>query len=217
MDLVNELQVSAERDDVLTVLRKARRLASKLGVADIDHWLKCESEGYARREDIPAYRIITCSLVLKADRPIPTGWGMVGTGVMELPGWDSLHHSMGEPVSSVMNMIGEMDSKVKVGMVGFGVPSHVEATLRERMNELIADQVTFWLRGNSCQVRAIPDAVKDRVLDWALALEQRGVRGENLTFSDREKAAAQSLTFNLSNCQVGQIAGTGTNLKGGNG
>jgi hypothetical protein len=34
MSSVNELQVSAEQDDVLTVLRKTRRLASKLGCQD---------------------------------------------------------------------------------------------------------------------------------------------------------------------------------------
>jgi hypothetical protein len=44
MNLVDELQVSAESDDVLTVLRKAKKLASKLERNDIAEWLEAEQE-----------------------------------------------------------------------------------------------------------------------------------------------------------------------------
>lgn len=52
MNLVNELQVSAEQDVVLTVLCKAKRLASKLDRSDITEWLRNEqtwSLGLRRR------------------------------------------------------------------------------------------------------------------------------------------------------------------------
>ena len=73
MNLVNELQVSAEQDEVLTVLRKAKRLASKLGVDDINQWLRAEQEGYEKGDTIPKYRMIKASLVYKTNGPIPLG------------------------------------------------------------------------------------------------------------------------------------------------
>ena len=69
---------------------------------------------------------------------------------------------------------------------------------------------------NMSQVRAIPEAVKNRVLDWACELERRGVLGENMTFSDKEKAEAHTINFNLTNCTVEQLNNMGKNLMGKN-
>ena len=59
MNLVNELQISAEKDDVLAVLRKTKRLASKLGRNDITDWLNSEQNGYPKDKGIPDYRIVS--------------------------------------------------------------------------------------------------------------------------------------------------------------
>jgi hypothetical protein len=42
MNLIKKPQVSAEWDDLLTVLRKTKRLASKLGRRHIAEWLQNE-------------------------------------------------------------------------------------------------------------------------------------------------------------------------------
>jgi hypothetical protein len=55
MSLFNELQVSAESEDVLIVLRKATRLASKLERDDIAGWLEAEQTGYADPDVVPDY------------------------------------------------------------------------------------------------------------------------------------------------------------------
>jgi hypothetical protein len=49
MNLVDELQASATKDDVLNVLRNTRRLASKLKRHDITEWLQAEQDGYNLR------------------------------------------------------------------------------------------------------------------------------------------------------------------------
>ena len=87
------------------------------------------------------------------------------------------------------------------------------APLRRRFDPDFAHQLTFMLRLNRDQIRSIPDGVKDRVLDWALELERRSVLGENMTFSDKEKAEAHSITFNINNSQIEQLNNMGQNLR----
>ncbi len=62
MNLINQLQVSAENDDVLTVLRKTKRLASKLERQDIAAWLEAEQAGYDSNDAVPEYRQVATTL-----------------------------------------------------------------------------------------------------------------------------------------------------------
>src|SRR5579864_331264 len=85
MNLVNELQVSAEQDDVLTVLRKTKRLASKLGRQDISEWLRFEHDGYPVDKSVPDYRKIAITFAYKTNGYIPAGYGLLRNGTEELP------------------------------------------------------------------------------------------------------------------------------------
>jgi hypothetical protein len=46
-------------------------------------------------------------------------------------------------------------------------------------------------------VRGISEAVKDRLLDWSIELEQQGILGDNMSFKDQEKEIAKNQTFNI--------------------
>src|SRR5579862_7316069 len=81
VNLVNELQVSAENDDVLTVLRKTKRLASKLDRQDIADWLQAEQAGYAQSQAVPDYRKIVTTLAYNTNGFIPAGYGRMMKGV----------------------------------------------------------------------------------------------------------------------------------------
>ena len=204
MNLVNELQVSTEKDDVLTVLRKAKRLASKLGVTDIDLWLRCEQEGYVGGTEIPAYRTVKGTLVYNSNGYIPVGWGMIGEGIMDFPGNLGFDRRLPDAMSEVASMIEYARQK------GHGLYYPLEESdftrrCRGMMHPLIANKVSFLLRLSTGNIQSIPDAVKDRVLDWACALERRGVLGENMTFSDREKEQAHTLRLDLTNCTIQQL------------
>src|SRR5690242_18441517 len=106
MNLVNELQVSAEEDDVLTVLRKTKRLASKLDRQDISEWLQAEQDGYPDNFPIPDYRLIRMSLAYDTDGLVPAGFGYLRDGAVDLPAT----HLNGpvpftDPISSVLSHI----------------------------------------------------------------------------------------------------------------
>src|SRR5690348_10915089 len=82
VNLVNELQVSAERDDVLTVLRKTKWLASKLDRQDIAEWLQAEQGGYRDDQPVPEYRKIGTALAYNTNGYIPAGFGYLRNGTI---------------------------------------------------------------------------------------------------------------------------------------
>jgi len=88
MSLVNELQVSAEKDDVLTVLRKTKRLASKLDRQDIAEWLQAEQGSYSPDQPVPEYRKIATTLAYNTNGFIPAGFGYLRNGIEDLPSCD---------------------------------------------------------------------------------------------------------------------------------
>ena len=77
MGIVNELQASAERDDVLTVLRRAKRLSAKLGLRDISEWVDHEQNGYPPQATIPSYRIVQISVCYNSNGYVPAGYGQL--------------------------------------------------------------------------------------------------------------------------------------------
>jgi AbiTii len=218
MNLVNELQISAERDEVLTVLRKTRRLASKLDRRDISDWLQAEQNGYAPEQVVPDYRLIGTSICYNTNGYVPAGWGYLKNGIEELPGMGVYRTSLREPISSVLSMI-EASGRGRGIFLSVGVGSDLDRSIRSNVKiyPQYADQFTFVLRPNTMQVKAIPEQIKDRVLDWACELEAAGVTGDGMSFSDKEKQTAHSITFNIHNSTVGQLNNQGTNTRLDNG
>src|SRR5690606_19186900 len=56
------------------------------------------------------------------------------------------------------------------------------------------------------QIHGLLDRVRNTVLEWALSLEERGITGEGMTFSNEEQRQASNLTFNVSH--VGALIGS---------
>ena len=194
MNLVNELQSCAIRDDVLTVLRNARRLASKLGVNDIDEWLMEEQNGYANRKNLPKYRMLKGTVAFNTNGPIPLGLNISGDGIMDYPGGGI---TINAPVLQSMGNIIALIERSKRDDQGIfmQIDNSLLKELRYTLHADLADQVAFLLRLNEAQVRAIPEAVKDKILEWACELERRGVHGENQSFNDNEQYLAQSINM----------------------
>jgi hypothetical protein len=213
VDLVNELQISAERDDVLTVLRKAKRVASKLARPEISEWLQHELEGYPGGKPVPLYRKIHATLAMNSNGYIPAGFGYVANGIRDMPelGLDT-DVWIRESISSVVTMIGDITSSGNG--VYYPLDRERDESIRRVINPYFRDQVSFLLHLNTTFVKAIPEQIKDKVLDWACALENAGVKGDGLSFDEREKKLADSITFNINDCTIEQLTNMGTNQKG---
>jgi hypothetical protein len=217
MNLVNELQEVAEKQDVLTALRNTKRLASKLGRQDILDWIKGELEGYAVDANLPDYRRIYFGLAYKTNGVIPAGWGRVQHGVFDLPSLgllDDKRRPIREPISVVLNWIKGLDSGTHL-YLPINEGSGLSHSIREiyGFDPTIAQQVSFLERLNESQIEAIPERIKDTVLDWALALERAGVTGDGMSFSATEKQIAHNIVFYINNSTVDQITTSGTNQK----
>lgn len=213
MNLVNELQVSAEEDDVLTVLRKTKRLASKLNRDDIGAWLASEQDGYTSSKSVPDYRNVGTSLVFRSTGWIPAGYNQIMQGIQDLNFNPGITLGVPEPISTILSWLNEKNENFGI-FAPVPVETELSRFLSARMNPMIRNQVTFLFKFNMPQINAIPEQIKDKVLDWALALERAGVVGEGMTFSTKEKELAHNVTFNIANSTIGQLSNWGSNIKG---
>lgn len=217
MNLVNELQMSAEKDDVLTVLRKTKRLASKLGRQDIAEWLKAEQDGYLAGQSLPEYRIVQTTLGLKTNGCVPAGYGQLMNGIMDLPSAGLAEPvPIPESISTIMSNIDGLENRNGTLYRHVDKQSELGQQILRRydIDPLVSGQISFILRINPSQYRAIPERIKDKVLDWACNLEAAGVCGEGISFTAKEKEISHNITFNINDCNIDQLNNMGTNRKG---
>ena len=218
MNLVNELQISAEKDDVLTVLRKTKRLASKLGRQDISDWLQAEQNGYMVEQDVPKYRTITSHVVYNTNGYVPAGFGYVRDGIESVPGCSlSPPIPMRDSIGDVMVHIQHIDQNQSI-YVPLGNGTDMDRLIRSYIvfnpeYPEYTERFSFLLKLNPAQVKAIPEKIKDRVLDWACNLEAAGVHEEGMSFSAEEKAFAHTTVFNIDRSTIDQLNAHGKNEK----
>jgi AbiTii len=218
MNLINELQVSAENDDVLTVLRKTKRLASKLDQRGIADWLRAEESGYSPGRDVPEYRMINNALAYSTNGYVPAGYGYLKSGIEEMPwgGFTPPPMPLRDSISSVLWLIESCSTNVNGMYFPIEEGTALSTTIRShfQFDPRFARQITFLLRLNQVQVKAIPERIKDKVLDWACALETAGVNGDGVSFSAKEREISHSITFNITGSNIEQLNNLGTNQKG---
>jgi AbiTii len=158
----------------LRPIERALVISKKLGISEIDRWINSELSGYADSGEIPGYRRIRGEV--KVRHPYR--------------GWQPLNFSdanLGERLSErkISEKVGELEEIRSSGgagnriMIGFG---------REITNQLMNGMempLQPYFHVLHASVVGILDSVRNKLLEWALELEQRGVIGENMTFSKK--------------------------------
>lgn len=219
MNLVNELQISADMDDVLTVLRKTKRLASKLGRQDISEWLQAEQDGFTVEQFVPKNRLITSHVVYNTNGYIPAGFGYVRDGIESVPGCSlSPPVPMRDSIGDIMVHTQYIDQNQAI-YLPIGNGTHMDRLVRSCVvfnpeYPEYTDRFSFLLKLNPAQIKAIPEKIKDKVLDWACNLEAAGVHDEGMSFSAGEKVLAHTTVFNIDRCNIDQLNNNGENRKG---
>jgi hypothetical protein len=169
----------------LDIMRKALVVAKKLGLADFYKWVSKEIEGYKVGEDVPDYRMVHGAI--KAWNPY-IGWIDV---VMEDPKVKEILsvRAIGQP-------IGELDDIIKGsggGTIHVPFPPQTELELmrgsRVRLKSV--------LHVSAATFKGITDRARDIVLNWCLELEAKGVLGEGMTFSEKEKKTASEANYHV--------------------
>lgn len=175
--IVLELQKEALNENVSIelLLRKAYLVAKKLKLADFEEWLRQEQNGYL--DEIPRYREIVGEM--KAWNPYH-GW----VPVIFQPEIAKIvsKMSMTNSISSLIDVYNTSNGSIKLS---------VNAAVTEMFNrntDSIATNYAFF--ASRSEIYRIMSTVRNKILDWALLLEENGIVGEDMTFTDYEKQVA---------------------------
>lgn len=182
--IVIQLQKEAldENVDIEILLRKAYLVARKLHLKEFEEWISFEQNGY--KDNVPDYRII--GGVTKAWNPYH-GWIPI---VFDGNTQDIFNKwPMGLPIAAICEAY-----KNSKGSIRGNVPS----AWTEYLNKYNPAFMTNYIfESSKSELHKILSAVRNRILDWSLLLEENGIIGEDLTFTETEiKTAAKSSVIN---------------------
>ncbi|TFH89294.1 AbiTii domain-containing protein [Vibrio ouci] len=188
--LVLELQRDALNNSVGTssLVRKALVVSKKLGIKDVEGWLNQELNGYTDPEEsLPIYRELHGAL--KVHNPVR---GLIPFRIAN----SSLTHDLSH--RKIPHSIAELESTIKSNGTGKLIMNY-PPEIRDRLMEVMDLPMEPFLEVSTSQIVAVIDSLRNEVLNWALELEQKGVKGEGMTFSHTEKQAAESVTYKITN------------------
>lgn len=181
MSIVLELQREAlnSNSDILALLRKALLVARKLKLTQFGEWIDNELNGYKSPDDVPEYRNVIGEV---KGGNLYNGWIPVLINDNKL--------------SSVITKRQVFDSIPKIQNVLHSESNYVIFTFAAEANTLIGNLTGFESKyklfvGKNAMYDII-ERVKSEILEWAIILEENGILGENLRFTEEEKSKAQS-------------------------
>ncbi|GJC07543.1 hypothetical protein KAM385_45720 [Aeromonas hydrophila] len=179
--LIPELIAMASDPTVKTtdLLRKAMVAARLLKQPEWATWIDHELQGYQQSEDLPPYRVLQGEL--KVDVP--------GRGKLPLPIRNAEMNRLitesrfGHPMGALEDL---------------AVPGEVVRSLfSPEQSQFLIQELSLpgvpELALGSNQVRGLIEAVRDKLLTWALDLAEAGIQGEGMTFTPQEQQQAQQL------------------------
>lgn len=198
--IVLELQREAldKSTRVSDLLRKALLVARKLKIVDLESWILSELNGYSDTDaaSFPPYRWIHGEI--KSFNPYNGMW----LPIMFPEAEAKIHQALTRrPCSQAIAEIENLISRTKDGQLSMPYSPDVQAKLINAA-DLLSPPV---LIVPESRLYGIVDAVRTTILDWALKLEENGISGENLSFSDEDRKTASHMVFNIGSMSNSQI------------
>lgn len=186
---VLELQALASdrNSDIVGVLLKAKMIAVKLGLQGLKEWIEFEIDGYPSGVEIPEYR---------------TGQGIVRYWHRNY-GWQNVEfrntppdtiaivqeYALAESISSMQKTYSED------GMLRLVLPPHFVELLFKGQGT--PSEICWFFSVN--KLTHVVTTVRNKILDWSLELEAKGILGIGLLFNQSEKDAAPMTVHNITN------------------
>jgi hypothetical protein len=176
------------------LLRKAKVIASKLKVKEFEAWIDSELGGYkGRLVDLPPHRVGLGQP--KFFNPYH-GWLDIVVGDDELSEMISAAR-LPQPVAELEELL----RSGKSTHVILGYPPMII----DFLNKINDSQFNYGLHVSKSFIHGALDHAKNTTLEWTLKLEEQGITGEGLRFSDEERAVAQVVTNHIYNSNVGVV------------
>ena len=200
--LVLELQADAINREVSCsdLLRKALVVSKKLEVDSIENWLYQELNGYSdsSNDKIPDYRIVRGQV--KALNPYH-GYQPVYFENRKVA--ERLRKR--KTVQPIVELIALLENREKGSLLHFPLPQNIAIDLMADISS--ASPPTLEIPYT--EIVRILDTVRNKVLEWALELEKKGIMGKGMTFSKKEREAADQVTYqtitNIGSMQNSQL------------
>ena len=175
--IVIELQREAldEKISIESLIRKAYLVAKKLKLKEFEEWLNQEQNGY--KNEIPEYRNITGEI--KAWNPYH-GWipMILPAKVADIASRMPIPNS----ISSLLDVYNSSEDRVAFSVNGAMTEFFNNST------DFMPTKYAFFV--SKSELYRFMSTVRNKILDWALLLEENGIVGNEMTFTDVEKQIA---------------------------
>ncbi|MFB3897727.1 MAG: hypothetical protein ACE14V_15660 [bacterium] len=191
--IILELQSLAieKEHDITDLLRKALLVATKLNLNDFREWVLQELQGY--KKGVPDYRKCRAEIFVKNPYRGLIPFFFPDREIADI----FCNVELREPIGNIIALLEKFQSDSKITI---SLDPELIQLLLETQDPAIQMLPVRIVSHN--QIEAIIDAVRNTILKWALKLEQEGILGENLTFSEDEKRkAAASTEIRIDNFQ----------------
>jgi hypothetical protein len=164
--------------DLTTILRKAYSVARKLKLDEFLIWTENELNGYSEVESIPNYRIIKGELKYK--NPYH-GWSPI------------IIEDYARCVSICCRRVGQsIEELIRLVEKREILAMMLSASQCISIAEQTGISYETKLHISPSEIDRILNIVRNKILDWSLLLEEQGIFGEELLFSDSEMQIAKN-------------------------
>ncbi len=165
--------------DVVSILRKAKLISSKLNLTEFNNWIEKELNGYNEYSEIPDYRTVVGEI--KAKNPY---YGLIPVMMPSSLASELSTRKLYQSISEIQNL-SETNEHIVVNL-----PTEVSDILCQNTG---VNFPCYFIFGAHNLLRII-DNVKDKILEWCLKLEKDGILGENFEFNDTEIEKAKNVS-----------------------
>lgn len=199
--IVLELQALStdSNTDIEDLLRKALLVARKLKLKDFRGWCESELNGYSCDFDnLPSYRKTVGTLYAKNPFHGKIPFIISDTELHDLVTRIPLYES----ISSYKNLVKKDPKSLQLKLSS------------EMINTLMSLQdgtnMMPILEANVNSIHNVMSEVRNKIYNWSLDLEEKGILGKGMKFSSVEKEVAQAnnTTYNFNNSNLQGVIGT---------
>lgn len=192
--LVPELVIMASNPSVPTddLLRRALVVAKRLNVGELVSWIDAELNGYKIDQEVPDYRAVRGllrAIDLFSGRSIP----------IEVNSAKLAHKLSTMPLRQSITELEHLAASPSGVKINYGHEWH------QALTEHLEDDLSPYVSVSSAQLLGVISSARNRVLDWGLDLEGRGILGEGMSFTQQEKQAVQEQHYHFGNVSGSQI------------
>lgn len=194
--------------DIATLLRKAYVVARKLEIKEFEEWTSNELNGYENLDDVPKYRTVYGELKALTKY---NGWIPVDIEDAENPNFFN-ERKISHSIAYIESILEDAKSQ----NLRFELPVGVKNVLIQETGY----EAEFAFVFPKSRMKSILDSIRNVILKWSLDLEEKGVLGNDMSFSEKEKIIANDIKYTtinhfngeVSNSQIQQHAHSSTQI-----